>query len=137
MNNTNMLALADFKGMDENFVKAKIANDFGIPEEHLEGCTLIVAYMSVGSYGCDSAAFVVFEKEGNLYEVNASHCSCYGFSESDYSGDTRTQWKPEAVEDVQAILQRSDWGLAAGGYDDDQAANAAAIRKTLRNYTAN
>lgn len=33
------------------------------------------------SYGTDNYsgdAFVLFEREGKLYEVNGSHCSCYG-----------------------------------------------------------
>ena len=33
------------------------------------------------SYGCanyEGDAFVLFEKEGKLYEASGSHCSCYG-----------------------------------------------------------
>ena len=33
------------------------------------------------SYGCDNYqgdAFVLFEKDGKLFEVNGSHCSCFG-----------------------------------------------------------
>ena len=32
------------------------------------------------------SAFVLFRKDGKLYEVNGSHCSCYGLE---------TQWDPE------------------------------------------
>lgn len=31
-------------------------------------------------------ALVIFSKEGKLYEVNGSHCSCYGLED---------QWSPE------------------------------------------
>lgn len=34
-------------------------------------------------------AFVLFEKDGQLYEVNGSHCSCWGLTEG--------QWEPEMV----------------------------------------
>jgi len=33
-------------------------------------------------------AFVLFEKDGKLYEVHGSHCSCYGLE---------NQWEPEEV----------------------------------------
>lgn len=126
----DVLSLADFAGMDEAAIKAKIAEDFGIGPDQLDGCEIVVAYMSVGDWGCDSGAFIVFRKEGALYEVNGSHCSCHGFSEASYGGGP-TQWQPELVPDVASITQREDWALACGGYDNDKAANAAAIRAAL------
>lgn len=126
----DVLALADFAGMNESAVKAKIAEDFGVGPEQLDGCEIIVAYMSVGDWGCDSGAFIVFRKDGAIYEVNGSHCSCHGFSEGSYSGGG-TQWEPELVPDVAAIIQRDDWALACGGYDRDEAGNATAIRAAL------
>ena len=130
-----MLALADFAGMDEAAVKSKIAEDFEIPAGSLADCEIIVAYMSVGDYGCDSGAFIVFRRNGILYEVNGAHCSCHGFGEQDYSGSGGTQWQPEAVGAVPIVTGRSDWALACGGYDNDQAANAARIRSHLESLT--
>lgn len=43
-----------------------------------------VAYYGCGSY--DGTSLVIFEHNGILYEVNASHCSCYGLE---------GQWAPE------------------------------------------
>jgi hypothetical protein len=43
-----------------------------------------VAYYGRGSY--DGTSLVIFEHNGILYEVNASHCSCYGLE---------GQWCPE------------------------------------------
>lgn len=34
----------------------------------------------------EGSAFVLYRRDGKLYEVNASHCSCYGLED---------QWKPE------------------------------------------
>jgi hypothetical protein len=50
------------------------------------------------SYDCsgyEGQAFVLFERDGKLYEVNASHCSCYGL---DGQWDpTETTWKAQAM----------------------------------------
>lgn len=43
-----------------------------------------LAYYGRGSY--DGTSLVIFEHNGILYEVNASHCSCYGLE---------GQWAPE------------------------------------------
>lgn len=43
-----------------------------------------LAYYGTGSY--DGTSLVIFEHNGILYEVNASHCSCYGLE---------GQWAPE------------------------------------------
>lgn len=45
---------------------------------------IYIAWYGYGAY-C-GAAFVLFERDGKLYEVNASHCSCYGLEDG---------WKPE------------------------------------------
>ncbi|WP_165909520.1 hypothetical protein [Shinella sp. JR1-6] len=83
--------------------EAGMLRDFGIDKSALEGATVIVASYT---YECYSGqAFVLFERNGKLFEVNGGHCSCYGLSESDYSGDTTTQWQPEETS-FDALLQR-------------------------------
>lgn len=60
------------------------------------------------SYGTDNYsgdAFVLFEKDGKLYEVNGSHCSCYGLEE---------QWKPEEV-----MLSELENRLLNGTFGED------------------
>ena len=37
-----------------------------------------VLFASYGSDNYSGDAFVLFEREGNLFEVNGGHCSCYG-----------------------------------------------------------
>lgn len=51
-----------------------LRNDFSITE--LYGFTVLLAYYSYEDYS--GSAFVLLEKDGRLYEVNGSHCSCYG-----------------------------------------------------------
>lgn len=50
----------------------------------LNESTVHLAYYGTGSY--DGTSLVIFESNGILYEVNASHCSCYGLE---------GQWAPE------------------------------------------
>lgn len=45
---------------------------------------IVLASYEYGSY--DGTAFVLFVRDGKPYEVNGSHCSCYGLE---------GQWTPE------------------------------------------
>ncbi len=81
--------------------------DFGIDDAALEGATVLLASYTYEDYSGD--AFVLFERGGKFYEVNGSHCSCYGLSESSYSGDTTTQWQPEETT-VEALRHRLEKG---------------------------
>lgn len=61
------------------------------------------------SYGTDNwsgDAFVLFERDGILYEVNGSHCSCYGLED---------QWEEEKTS-IKALSHRLTEG--ALGHDD-------------------
>jgi hypothetical protein len=69
-------------------------NSFAIDSEKLEGVEILYACYSTGDY--EGWAHVIFRKEGKLYEVNGSHCSCYGLE---------GQWKPEETS-VAALLFR-------------------------------
>ena len=53
-------------------------------QAQLKDATIHLAWYGYGSYCGES--LVIYEKDGRLYEVNASHCSCYGL---------KGQWKPE------------------------------------------
>lgn len=78
------------------------------PEE-----SIILALYTGGSY--DGTAFVLFDQDGKLYEVNGYHCSCYELNESNYSGEAETQWQPEETT-VAALKMRDDYGWE--GYAD-------------------
>jgi hypothetical protein len=45
---------------------------------------ILLAFYEYENYS--GSAFVLFELDGKLYEVNGSHCSCYGLE---------GQWEPE------------------------------------------
>lgn len=76
---------SDYAGMVSDFTSYEWQDDRNkVPEDMaLEGEIILAAYGG-GSYEGD--AFVLFERDGKLYEVNGSHCSCYGLED---------QWTPE------------------------------------------
>jgi hypothetical protein len=63
---------------------------------------LLAAYETSGYEGY---AFVVYRKDGKLYEVNGSHCSCYGLE---------GQWNPEETT-AEALKMRhlETWSFEA------------------------
>lgn len=90
-------------------------DDFGITDEDLKGVEVLLATYTYEDYSGD--AFVLFLRDGKLYEVNGSHCSCYGLSESDYSGDTTTQWQPEETTVAALWMRMAKGHLADSDYD--------------------
>lgn len=63
-----------------------------------------ILFASYGNDNYEGEAWVLFEKDGKLYEVHGSHCSCYGLEE---------QWEPEEV-----ILQELEHRLLNGTFGE-------------------
>lgn len=87
--------ITDFEGsswFSEQENKDKIVYDFPLEEE------LIYAAYHQESY--DGYASVIFSKEGKLFEVNASHCSCNGLE---------GQWKPEETSWEAIVMRKNSW----------------------------
>lgn len=76
-----------------------IISNFNAPEDSLQGATVLYADYTYEDYS--GSATVIFEKDGKLFEVNGSHCSCYGLE---------GQWEPEETT-WQAIAMRTDGEL--------------------------
>lgn len=68
--------------------------DFEITDKELEGAEILFAGYEYGSYEGD--AFVLFKRDGKLYEVTGGHCSCNG---------VEGQWSPEETS-AEAIAKR-------------------------------
>ncbi len=80
-----------------------LKSDYRITDKELQGVEIIVAYYSYENYSGEST--VIFKQDGNLYEVEGSHCSCYGLED---------QWSPTliSVEYLQHKLREgliNDW----------------------------
>ncbi len=83
-----------------------------------KGAEILLASYGTPSY--EGYAFVLFRRDGKLWEVNGSHCSCYGLE---------GQWEPEETT-VEALRHRLDEGtLGEGGYDENPF--AAELRPVL------
>jgi len=62
------------------------------------------------TYECyEGDAFVLFRKDGKLFEVNAGHCSCYGLE---------GQWDPEETT-KEALMYRITEGNLGKTYRDE------------------
>jgi hypothetical protein len=73
-----------------------------------KGAEILLASYGTPSY--EGYAFVLFRRDGKLYEVNGSHCSCYGLE---------GQWDPEETT-TEALRHRVKEGtLGEGGYDEN------------------
>lgn len=75
--------------------------DFSISKEEMGECSIYVASYEQESY--DGSAFVLFAKDGKLYEVHGSHCSCYGLE---------GMWEPEETS-FAALERRAAYGAFA------------------------
>jgi hypothetical protein len=85
-----------FNGLE---TKQDIANNFSIDVESLENCNIVFAAYTYEDYS--GSALVLYEEDGKLYEVNGSHCSCYGLE---------GQWSPEETT-LEALRMRDHENL--------------------------
>ena len=128
-----MLVLEDLKGMTEFQIKQHLelaysGESITVAEvsKALADLDVVIAYESVGSWGCDSTSFYLFkDKAGKLYELHGSHCSCYGFE-----GQFRLE-----ESDAKALKVRAkgkNYGLfSTGGYDDNSDSNIAEAKRYI------
>lgn len=85
-----------------------VVEQFSLGENDLRGYKILFAWYGYGSY--DGSAFVLVSRGRKLYEVNGSHCSCYGLE---------GQWSLEATS-VDALMHRIEHGtLGRDSYYDD------------------
>lgn len=95
-----------WEGTDEEFHALRLERQKQIADKFEEvfgsGAGVLFAVYKSESYS--GYAFVLFEKDGVLYEVNGSHCSCYGLE---------GQWMPEetTLEALEHRLNKGTLGL--------------------------
>ena len=119
------LFLEDLSGFTQKVIKEHLISAYEINKEALENKRIILAYESVGSWGCDSSAYTLFKDDitGKLYENHASHCSCYGFE---------NQWEPEEVTPEYLVHKVTNGNLFwTGGYDGNSEANIESVKKFI------
>ena len=117
-----MLLLEELKGMSEAEVKAHLVNEYEAELGIVNDLEVLIGYESVGSWGCDSSSFFLLrDKDGKLFEVHGSHCSCYGF-EGQFNLEETT------IEALKFRINESynHSVFYTGGYDDHEKENIKA-----------
>lgn len=86
-----------------------LKSDFYIADDDLKGADILLASYTLEFY--DGAAFVLFRRDGKLFEVHGGHCSCYGLE---------NQWEPEetTAEAIRHRLEKGSWGEDGRVRDD-------------------
>jgi hypothetical protein len=129
-----MLALEDLKGKTQEQVKEHLENGYSgdivskaSVKNAIEELDILIAYESVGNWGCDSSSFFLFkDKAGKLYEMHGSHCSCYEFE---------GQFRLEETESkaLWYRMNESKRGVfSPGGYDYNEDKNIAKVHKYIK-----
>lgn len=94
-----------------------------IASDDFSGIHVLLAYYEVDGYEGD--AFVIYKKNGKLYEVNGSHCSCYGLER---------QWEPSEVTYEELIKRMDDGNLGCDYNGHDKFAKE--LRKVVESEMA-
>ena len=143
-----MLAIEDLLGKTEAEVKQHIADQYAktpydkesakVVYNELDNLDVLIAYESVGSWGCDSTSFFVFKDKatGILYEMHGSHCSCYGFEDQFGLEETTIEALKSRVEHARSRNQDEEDEhsiFSMGGYDGDATNNAKAVNEYIIN----
>lgn len=96
-----------------------VIDEFGAPSADVTDKEILFAYYGYGSY-CGIAE-VLFQRNGKLYEVRASHCSCYGLE---------GRWYPDEVTWDQ-LAMRPDHGTY---FESDREGAEETFKKLIRKH---
>lgn len=105
---TETIFIENFKSREE------VLDEYKAPAGALDNADLLLAWYGYGSYCGDS--LVIFRRDGKLYEVNGSHCSCYGLEGC---------WEPEETT-PEALLKREVYDSCDGGKECETALHGLA-----------
>lgn len=86
-----------------------LKSDFDMQDADLQCVEILFASYSYENYSGD--AFVLFRKDGKFYEVNGSHCSCYGLE---------GQWEPEEADLHELLHRATEGGLGKDDYSGNE-----------------
>lgn len=106
--------LTEFKNADD------VIEQYHAPQDALKKAKVYLAWYGYGSY-CGSS-LVIFSKDGKLWEVNGSHCSCYGLE---------GQWQPEETS-WEAIAKRDYSDRYCDGGDEANAELQKIAKRELK-----
>ena len=90
-----------------------LASSFRFEKYHPEYKNINILFAYYGNFSEGGDAFVLFEKYGKLFEVNVTHCSCYGI-EGDFEPEETT---------LQALMARLIDGNMGASFGSNDYAN--------------
>ena len=73
-----------------------------------------ILFASYGQEYYEGSAWVLIEKDGQLMEINGSHCSCYGLEQ---------QWEPKPVTLDELKFRLISGTMGSDAYSDNEFAN--------------
>lgn len=127
-----MIALEDLKDMTEQEVIDHIASEYSGKDQYdspsnaeikeakklISQHEIMIAYESVGSWGCDSSSFFLLKHKetGKLFEIHGSHCSCYGF-------EGQLDLEETTLESLKLRIAKGGSIFYCGGYDENETEN--------------
>jgi hypothetical protein len=85
-----------------------VIDQFNAPDDALTGATVFYASYTYEDYS--GYAVVVFEKDGKLWEVHGSHCSCHGL-EGQWDLE-ETNWEAIAMRPEHELVEMAKVKLA-------------------------
>lgn len=109
----------EYCGREDNYA---YTGEIDIDQSAVNNYDIIIAYESVGSWGCDSSSFFLLRSklDSKLYEVHGSHCSCFGFE---------GQFEPK--ESSYEYLSSDKFYFSCGGYDTNDDLNRALVKEFI------
>lgn len=104
-------SFSDRRSMAQHFADGGWRSGWEVPADFPTEEQILFASYGGASYEGD--AFVLFERDGKLYEVHGSHCSCYGLE---------GQWEPEETTWAALDLRpRNGYPSPMQDHDEDAA----------------
>lgn len=103
----------------EYWLEKKAAMRDSLASDKWQNLKILLASYTNECYEGD--AFVLFERDGKLFEVNGGHCSCFGLE---------GQWEPEETT-KEALIHRLDKGDLGVSYWDKGNTFAEELRSVL------
>lgn len=138
-----MIALEDLKDMTEQEVIQHLASEYAGSGKYdspndkevqeakimLEQYEILIAYESVGSWGCDSSSFFLLKNKetGKLFEINGSHCSCFGF-------EGQLELEETNLEALKFRVKNGKNVFYCGGYDENETGNQKIVNNFIEEF---
>lgn len=80
-----------------------------VPDDFPKDDEIIFAAYGTPSY--EGYALIVFERNSKLYEINGSHCSCYGLNET-MGGNEETSREALKIRNLDSYYEYGDDAIA-------------------------